>query len=215
MKQVIYVFILSILTITGFAQVKILEVTHYLFPEFTNGLVLMKSGVRNEVLLNYNSLTEEMIFENKGTKLALNQLELIDTIYVDNRKFFPLNNKFVELIFNSKYCLIGENKCSLKGPGKPAAYGGTSETSATTTYSSYFSSGQVYELKLPENYETKPYTDYLLKKDGKLNKFISIRQLAKLFRDKEEIFKEYVSKHDVKYDNQESLVELIRFLEVN
>lgn len=175
----------------------------------------MKSGVRSEAILNYNSLTEEMIFDTKGKKLAMSQLELIDTVYISNRKFFPLNNKFVEILYNSKYALYAEHKCNVKDPGKPSGYGGTSQTSATTSYSSYFSGGQVYELKLPEGYETNPYTYYWLKKDGILTKFINIRQLSKLFGDKEGLFKDYIKKHNVKYDDQSSIIELVRFLAVN
>jgi hypothetical protein len=215
MKRIFYLLIFCLLVNVSHSQVKILEVTHYLFPEFTKGVVLMKSGIKNEALLNYNSLTEEMIFDNKGIKLAVSQLEQVDTVYINGRKFFPLNNKFVELLYHSKYDLYTEHKCNLLDPGKPAAYGGTSQTSATTTYSSYFSGGQVYELKLPEGYETKPFTEYWLKKDGKLNKFISIRQLMKLFGEKGNMFKIYVKKNDVKYENQEGIVELIRFLETN
>lgn len=215
MKQVFFILILSLLTIPGFSQLQILEVSHYLFPEFSKGVVLMKSGIRNETMLNYNSLTEEMIFDNKGKKLALSQLELIDTVYINGRKFFYLNNRFVELLCNSKYDLYAEHKCSVKEPGKPAGYGGSSQTSAITSYSSFFSGGQAYEMKLPGGYETNPSIEYWLKKDGKLTKFISIRQLSKLFSDKENVFKQFVKNHDVKYDNQASLVELIRFLEAN
>lgn len=215
MKQVFYILIFSILSILVHSQVKVLEISHYLFPEFTQGVVLMKTGEKKEALLNYNSLTEEMIFDNKGMKLAIGQSELVDTVYIKGRKFFLLNTKFVELIYHSKFDLYAEHKCSVIDPGKPAAYGGTSQTSATTTYSSYFSGGQVYELKLPDGYETKPFTDYWLKKDGKLNKFISVRQLSKLFGDKENLFKTYLKNHDVKYENQDSIVELIRFLEAN
>ena len=150
MKRVFYLLIMSVFAASGYSQVKVIELSHYLFPEFTKGVVLMKTGVKNEALLNYNSLTEEMIFDNKGTKLALGQLEQVDTVYIQGRKFFPLNNKFVELVYQSKYALYAEHKCNVKDPGKPAAYGGTSQTSATSTYSSYFSGGQVYELKLPE-----------------------------------------------------------------
>lgn len=215
MKLILLQLILGSLSYILSAQVKVMNLTHYLFPEFSNGLVLMKNGIKNEVLINYNSLTEEMIFENKGAKLAVSQLEHIDTIFVNGRKFIPMNNKFVEILYHSQYTLFAEHKCSIRDPGKPAAYGSTSQTSAITTYSSYFSGGQVYELKLPDGYETKPFIGYWLRKNGKLNKFLSIRQLSKLFNEKEGLFKEYVKKHDVKYDNQASLVKMIRFLEAN
>lgn len=215
MKCVSYTLIFSLLSIVCSSQVKVVELTHYLFPEFTNGVVLMKSGEKNEALLNYNSLTEEMIFDNRGIKLAIGQLELVDTVYIGSRKFFLLNNKFVELIYKSKSEVYAEYKCTVKDPGKPAAYGGTSQTSATTTYSSYFTGGQVYDLKLPEGYETKPFTHFWLKKDGKLNKFLTVRQLSKFYGEKENLFKAYQKTHEVKYDNQESIIELIKFLETN
>lgn len=215
MKRIFYLLILSLLTLSGAAQVKVLEVTHYLFPEFTKGVVLMKNGVKNEALLNYNSLTEEMIFDTQGKKLALSQLEMVDTVYIKDRKFFLLNNKFVELLYNSSYGLLAAHKCKMKDPGKPAAYGGTSQTSATTSYSSYFSGGQMYELKLPEGIETKPFVEYWLLKDGKANRFLNIRQLTKMFGGKEALIKEYSKTHEVKYDDQDSMVELLRFLEAN
>jgi len=169
----------------------------------------------NEALFNYNSLTEEMIFDNKGVKLAVGQLDQIDTIFVKGRKFVPVNKKFAEVIYRSKYTLFVEHKCSLKDPGKPAGYGGTSQTSATTSYSSYFSGGQVYELKLPEGYETKPYIEYWLRKDQIMNKFLSIRQLTKLFGDKESLAKDYIKKQNVKYDDLPGIIETIKFLEKN
>lgn len=215
MKRLVILLVISFAFSFAYAQVKVVEVTHYLFPEFTKGVVLMKNGVKNETLLNYNSLTEEMIFENNGTKLAIGQPELVDTVFIKGRKFFLLNGKFVELINNSKYKLYAEHKCTIKDPGKPAAYGGTSQTSATSTYSSFFTGGQVYDLKLPEGYETKPFVDYWLVKDGEVSKFLSIRQLAKLFNEKDNSFKEFVKKHDVKYTDQSGIVELIRYLEAN
>lgn len=215
MKQ-IFLFLFAVTAFhVSFGQVKVKEITHYLFPEFSMGVVLMKNGMKNETSLNYNSLTEEMIFETNGTKLAVSQLDKIDTIFIKNRKFIPVNNKFLEIVYQSKYTLFAEHKCSIKDPGKPSGYGGTSQTSATSTYSSYFSGGQVYELKLPEGYQTKPFVDYWLRKDGQINKFLSLRQLSKFFSDKEDLFKVFVKKQDVKYDNETSLVELIKFLEAN
>lgn len=215
MKRLVILLVIFFVFSVAYAQVKVVEVTHYLFPEFTKGVVLMKNGIKNETLLNYNSLTEEMIFENNGTKLAIGQPELVDTVFVKGRKFFLLNGKFVELINNSKYKLYAEHKCTIKDPGRPAAYGGTSQTSSATSYSSYFAGGQVYELKLPEGYETKPFVDYWLVKDGEVSKFLSIRQLAKLFNEKDNSFKEFVKKHDVKYTDQSGIIELIRYMEAN
>ena len=38
------------------------ELFHYVFPDFVQGTVKLKSGERHEAILEYNSITEEMIF---------------------------------------------------------------------------------------------------------------------------------------------------------
>lgn len=198
----------------GFTQVKIVEDSHYLLPEFTNGLVLMKSGVKIEVLLNYNTITEEMIFDDKGVKLAMTQLDLIDTVFIVGKRFIPFDSKFVEDVYLGKSELYIEYKCSINDPGKPAAYGGTSRTSATTTYSSYFANGLLYQMNLPEGLETIPYVEYWLKKNEKVIKFLNIRQLSKMFEeDKSGSLKDYIKKHQVKYTDKKSIIDLIKHME--
>jgi hypothetical protein len=68
---------------------------------------------------------------------------------------------------------------------------------------------------LPNGYETKPYNYYWLKKNGGLNKFMNMRQLMKLYDDKEDLFKAYIKKNEVIFNNQESMVQLIKYLETN
>lgn len=211
MKSFSLALMFSILSVTVFSQAKTIELTHYLFPEFMKGTVLMKNGIRNEAMLNYNSLTEEMIFDNHGMKLAISQLDQVDTVYILGRKFILHEKKFSELLYSSSSIeLFAEHKCSIKDPGKPAAYGGTSHTSATTSYSSYFSGGQVYELKLPDGYETKPYIQYWIKRDGKISRILTLRQLNKVFDDQEDLLKAYVKNHEVKLDDLQSVIALVK-----
>ena len=217
MKRFFYLMIFSLSFATSYSQEKITVLSHYLFPEFTQGTILMKNGTKNKAMLNYNSLTEEMIFLDNGKMLAIGNIELesIDTVYIVNRKFCTLNNKFIELIYHSKCDLYAEHKCSVIVPGKTAGYGGTSQTSSIDSYTSILSGGTLYELQLPEDYEIKPYTYYWLKKNGELNKFINMRQLMKLYDDKKNLFKAYVKENDVKFDNQESIVQFVKYLETN
>ena len=217
MKRVFFFLVFNLSLSAAYSQSEVIEDYHYLFPEFTQGVVLMKSGTKNIAMLNYNLVTEEMVFDDKGKKFSFGkeEQELVDTVFIKGRKFFKLNNIFIEFIYHSKIDLYAEHKCSVKQPGKPAGYGGTSETSAITSYSSYLSGGVVYELKLPNGYETKPYNFYWLKKNGGLNRFMNMRQLMKLYDDKEDLFKAYTKKNEVIFNNQESIVQLIKYLETN
>ncbi|MCU0458133.1 MAG: hypothetical protein MUE37_03460 [Bacteroidales bacterium] len=215
MKKIVVISLLNLVFALTFAQRQGIELSHYIFPGFTEGTVLMKSGLLNKASLNYNALSEEMIFEDKGKKLAIgkDEMEKVDTVFIMTRKFFILNDKFVELIYRSGYELYAEYKCDVKFPGKPAAYGGTSETSSVTTYSGVYNNGAFYELKLPDGFTVRPYTMYWLKKDGEVKRFVSLKQLTRLFDDRKDIIREYISTHRPDYDDQESLIELIRYLD--
>jgi len=215
MKKIYLYLIFVFVANLCFGQSKTVEINHYVFPEFIKGSVLMKSGVKNEAMLNYNSLTEEMVFIKEGKNLAITKLEDIDTVYVGQTKFFLLKNKFVEIVYHNQYDLYAGHKASIVDPGKPAGYGGTSQTSSVTTYSSFLSNGQAYNLQLPEGIEINPSTEYWLKKDGKPELFLNLRQLSKLFDDKSDSFKKYVKENKVKIENKESLIGLIKFLEQN
>ena len=217
MKSIFYPLIFTLSFFTSYSQEETQNLSYFLFPKFVQGDVLMKNGVTNHVLLNYNSLNEEMIFEEKGEKLAISNSEIkqIDMIVIQDRKFLPMDNKFIELIYDSKNDLYAEHKCDLIYPGKSTAYGGTSQTSAITSNSAIYSKGKIYGLKLPDNFKTKPYTYYWLKKDGKMKRFINTRQLMKLYNDKDDLFKAYTKEHDVNYENPESIVKLVDYLETN
>lgn len=213
MRKFYLYLILSQMANFCFGQTKTADLSHYVFPKFIKGSVLMKSGIKNDAMLNYNALTEEMIFIKDGMNLALSKLEEIDTVYVGEAKFFLIKNKFVEIVYHNKYDLYAGYKGSIVDPGKPAAYGGTSQTSSTTSYSSFLSNGQAYNLQLPEGIETKASTDYWLKRDGKVEAFRNLRQLSKLFDDKSDAYKKYVKENKVKYEDEESLVGLIKYME--
>ena len=212
MKTTLFV-LFTCMTISVFAQGRKLEMAHYIFPEFVRGSVVLHKGGHTAAMLNYNALTEEMIFDKQGKKLAMTNLSEIDTVVIEGRIFIPYQKKFIELIYTSKYELFVAHKCSLIDPGKPAAYGGTSQTSSTTAFSNFYSGGQIYELALPDGYTTKPYKEYFLKKDGTVTSFLTVKQLSKAFDSQSDVFKSYTKSHKVDYDNQESLVELVKFME--
>lgn len=197
------------------AQDKPLELSHYVFPEFTPGQVLMKNGVKNIVALNYNTLSEEMIFEDKGMKLAIadEQLNAIDTVFIADRKFVRLEKSFLELAAATPRLYI-EYKCRIKYPGKVNGPGGrTSQTSSSETYTPTDFRRIIYEVVLPNGYDTNPYRYYWIEKDGALKKFKNLNQLAKLYPNKKSLYKDYIKKHAVDYNKQESIIELIRYLQ--
>ena len=105
MKHIYFILISCLISISSYAQQENIEMTHYLFPEFTQGVILMKSGIRNGAFLNYDSLTEEMIFDKAGKKLAIapNELKLVDTVFIKDRKFIPIKTKNANITNTSNF----------------------------------------------------------------------------------------------------------------
>lgn len=198
-------------------QAKQVETSHYIYPEFTKAMILLKNGQKKYSMLNYNSLTEELVIDRRGQKLAIARDGLldIDTIYIADRKFIMLNGKTVELLYHAKSELFVEYKCKIKEQGKASGYGGETKTGAIQASTSITAGSDSYQLKLPDGYELKSYTYYWLKKNGELNRFLSMRELKKLYKDKKDAFNAYVKEHGTKYDNQESIIQLIEYLESN
>ncbi len=215
MKNTIYCLIFSLMLIPVYGQIGSSGLSHYVLPQFSGGDILMKNGQHLKAWLNYNSLSEQMIFDENGKKLAIteNQLSLIDTVYINNRKFCRIDNTFLELLYASEHNLYAEYKCRLEAPGTTSGYGGNSQTSSNTSFTSIEERGIQYELSLPDGYKAKPYTIYWLKLDGKMANFKNINQLIKLFSDKKELIKSFKKNHELDYNNQESIIELIKYLE--
>jgi len=192
-----------------------LEVSHYLFPEFTHGVVLMKGGRENPALLNYNAATEEMVFDQNGQVLALSEpsLSQIDTVFIDERQFVLHKNKFAEVLNRDGYMLLAQYKCRITPPGKPAPFGGTSQTSSVDSYSSWKANGGMYDLKLPDDLEVKPYTVYLLDNGSGWKEIKSMKQLKRRYKKSKEAFDQYVSQHKPDFEDQEAVSLLISFME--
>ncbi len=211
------VFLFLLINISLHAQ-EAIRISHYVFPDFQPGVVLLKNGVRNNAKLNYNAASEEVVFEDKGKMLAIGDaiLPQIDTVFIGNEKFIRLNNRFVKIMMiEPEIELFVQHRCRLIPPGKPAAYGGTSQTSSTTSYSSIMSDGKVYSLKLPDDYKVIPYNVFWINRNGKLQSFSNMGQLKKIYRDKKKLIDDYLKKNDVKVTDEKSIKDAVEFMENN
>jgi hypothetical protein len=212
MKVAITVLLLGISVINVKSQYNQTIISHYLFTDFIQGQVKLKSGISQSSKLNYNSFTEEMVFERNGNKLALDNLETIDTVIIQDRKFIPVGNVFYEVLENSSMPLFIHHLCSVTSKGKPSGYGGYSETASIDAKAMiYSSSGQVYEMILPSEYNVNPYSEYLLTKDNKYYKISDINSVIKIYPERKAAIKEFVKTHKISFKKSEDLKQLLIF----
>jgi hypothetical protein len=183
--------------------------THYVLPEFGVGKVILKDGHTETALMNYNTLTEEMIFYKDGIMLALDSLEKIDTVYLGSRIFIPHNKVFYELLVRGPVSLFVQNKTNPINAGKPSGYGESTETGAATNYSSLTNSVHTYKLKLPEGYHVMDATLYWIKKNNTYYKANNSSQIRKIFPGRSSEIKEYIKSNKLDLKKSYDLVRLV------
>ena len=187
------------------------EMRQYLFPAFTLGTVKMKVGKPKNLLLNYNTVTEKMVFEQKGQFYDLIGQESVDTIYFQKKKFIPYENFFLEIAFEDKIALGIQHRSNLQAPGKPVGYGGTSELASANYMTGIELSTGYFNLKIPEGYEVRYSPFYWVKRDDIWQKFISAKQFVKIFSEYSNELNQFIKKNRIKFDRSDDVAKLVGF----
>ncbi len=188
------------------------NVSHYVFADFILGNVKQKDGNSFSTLLNYNTLTEEMIFMNNGTNLALDKIETIDSVIINKHIYIPKDKAFFEQLLAGKISLFIQHKSELETKGNQVGYGGTSLISSTSKMSTLSSSGLVYNLKLPAEYSIEDNTHYWIRFNNKYYQIENEKSLRKIFVDYEKEIKSFIKSNKVKFTDESGLRKLVEHL---
>jgi hypothetical protein len=183
----------------------------YLFNQFVSGTVRMKNSQVLTRLLNYNTVTEKMVFIKDEKYYDVTNPEMVDTIILGDCKFVPVGKSFYQVLYAGRTSLYVQNYSRLLQPGKPAGYGGTSQTSSTVSLSTISSEGMQWNLKLPSDYSVAPSPVYWIRSENEWHDFFTEKQFLKLFPEKAGLLKERIKTDKVKFDKPESLVRLIKY----
>lgn len=208
---IIALFLLTALKAIG--QDKQLENSpQYLYDSFSIGEVLMKDGKVQPAVMNYNTVTDKLIFEQNGQLLELSNLFTVDTIYLKDTKFIVIDNAFYEVIDTSSIPILIQHKGKLQQPKKEVGFGGTSDVASSHNISIVQMDGNYYNLPLPTNFKVTIDPIYSLMKDGKIVKFSSVRNLQKLFPEKKNEIQKFVKDGKLKFNNREDIEKIISFI---
>jgi hypothetical protein len=185
--------------------------TQFLLPELFPSKISFKDGSSVNARMNYNILSEKMIFE-KGNKIFdLVNTEKVDTVFLPGRKFIPMGNIFIEVFNVSAIPLFTQFKGDLIPPGKPSGYGGTSQTSSIESIATIYGGAQSYNLKLPSDYTVKLTVINWIRINDKMEKFIGERQFLKLFKAKETEIRKFIKTNNTDFNNRNDIVKLLVF----
>ena len=189
---------------------------HYVFPEFEDGVVKLTTGQVTEAKLNYNMITEEILFDNNGNILALagNTLANLDSVIILDRKFIREGGKYYEVLFDEAFTILIFYGIQVTSAGKEGAYGVKSKVAAIDKYNRFIGSdGNMYASELSEEYELSKKYVYILRKGGEDKKFNSLSHIRKSYKEQKLKYKTFSKKHKPKYENPFEISALIQFLE--
>ncbi|MXV50998.1 hypothetical protein GS399_08440 [Pedobacter sp. HMF7647] len=214
MKYIMFTGLLWLTLATAYPQ-ETAGVSHYVFPEFITGTVYKADGNKESVPLNYNTVTQEMIFSLNGKNLALAELASIDSVVIKGKSFIPAGERFFEKVNVATLALYIQHKSTVSLPGTSVGYGSTTQTSGATALSSLPSNNggkAIYDLKLPDEFKVVPADEYWLKSGNSFIKANSQKQFLKAFPDKEKQIRQYISEKHANFTSLSSLKDMLIYI---
>lgn len=188
----------------------------FVFPQFVKGTVLQKGGGVVEAQLDYNTITQEMMFDKDGSKLVLDQTDNIDTAYLDGRKFIPAKTGFYEKLTNTPVALYVQYKSTAVNSNASIGAGGGSNNAVGgfVGVKQVKGSSKIdnYALQLPAGYSVKAQNTYFFQKGGQFYAATDAKKVAKVFPDKEVQLSAFVKDNNINFGKSEDMVKLTEFL---
>ncbi len=211
MKPKMYLlFCLSLSVFLASGQKKSDVPSCFLFEEFVEGMILLKDGQRKKMYINYNKSSEQLVMASGPIIMGIHDTEneLLDTAFVDDRKFIRVDNKFLELNYHSKSStLLVQYKCRIihASTVKYLPVGFRRDSPQMITF----------ESRISDKFIIDEYNIYWIKKDGILHEVTTQYDFRKIFIDQKKEIRKYINKQEVDFNDIGEVAALVRFLDEN
>ena len=184
----------------------------YLYTEFTTGKVLFKTIVYRGITLNYDYLNGEIEFLQNSDTLTIIDKKDLKSIIIAEDTFFYDNGYILQI--KSGHPKIGlKESIEFKDYIKKDGIGSSSSAGANTSYSSITSGGGLHKLTADVDLiyrRTKVF--YILSPEGDFDLYIK-KNVFKMFPKNKEKIKSFLKSNNIKFDSEEDLLKLAKFLE--
>jgi hypothetical protein len=180
----------------------------FLFPTFSNSLLKTKGGKEVNIILNYNMVSEKMVFEQKDQYFDLANPEQVDTAYIQNRKFIPHEKEFLEVLVPGNSPFYVQHKAELQAPQRPGAYGTTSALTSSNYLVGYQTDMGYYNFKLPDGYTVKKSPFYWIRRGEEWIKINSEKQVPKVFPGSKEQIRDFIKENKINAARTTDMVKL-------
>ena len=186
---------------------------HYLFPDFTRGVVYYKEGAAVRHEMNYNLMTDEMYYINdKDKKLALYDFDKIEYISIGLHRFIPLDADFAEVVMETdEVALTVKRSTNVSGSsrGKVNKSLNRFEKLADNIILKPDSSYYLVRLVKPQGIKKGIFKGLALSQ----NKVVDATQSGffKIYSDYKPQIEEFIKNEDIDFKNAENIIRLMNF----
>ncbi|MBN1108507.1 MAG: hypothetical protein JXR66_01990 [Bacteroidales bacterium] len=171
----------------------------------------MKDGENVILNLNYNVVTEKMVFMQNEQIFDIVNYGAIDTVYIRGGKFIPVGKVFYEVVVDDRTSFLIQHKGAVKNPSRPAAYGGTSEVSSSTYINNLRVGGDVYRKDHKAEVVIYDTPIYRISRGDEIHIVTGKKALLKFFHDKRSEVREYMNRSDFDPENPLKIKELVEY----
>jgi hypothetical protein len=183
----------------------------FLFPEFNVGIARMLNGEKVILNLNYNIVTQKMVFIQNNQIFDIVNQTLIDTVFLEGRRFIPYNKVFYEIAVNGNASFFIQHKGALKRPPRPAAYGGTSQVSSSTYINNMRLGNDRFRMQQNTEIIIEQGPLFWIRKGNEMYLVNRKKSLLKIFGDKKSEVKEFMGRQKFDPENPDHIYNLINY----
>ncbi|MGZ3838143.1 MAG: hypothetical protein ACXVMS_09205 [Flavisolibacter sp.] len=183
----------------------------FLFEKFIAGKVLLKSGVVQQALLNYNTEDQSMVFIQNKQYMHFADLDAIDTIYVQQQKFIAVDNAICAVVHPASPVSLLMSFSNKVHPNQA-----TTDHNGTSIQSSNQVSNTVSDVYMNRiykgNYSVQFLKQYCLARGGKLYRVNHKKRFLEPFPSRtRKTLENYIDKNSLDLTNETDLVKLVDF----
>jgi len=180
-----------------------------LFDHFTGGTVKMKNGALESTLLNYDTENQTILFRQGGQNLVLTGMDNIDTVYLQDKRFIPAEDKFYEVGTSTPIALL------ISYTYKTHPLTATTDHDGTVQKDNNQVSNNVSEAytnrRFQGHYSVTFTPHYWLRIGHSFYKANTEKEVIKVFPRKEAAIREFTAANKVVFGRPDDMIKLILF----
>lgn len=183
----------------------------YLYPQFTDGTVTMRTGTVSSSKLNFNLLLGEMEFISNADTLAIARKKDMNIVTVAQDTFI-YRSGYLKLIHSGTVKVLLRDKFKLTDIVKKGAMGAPNRNSAIDSYTAIPTDKQLLTLVPSEDLVFRRTLEfYLLTSDGDLVDFRK-KNIMELYPKKEDEIQKFLKTNKIDFEEQADILKLADFL---